>query len=341
MRKSAAKLLAFFMVIMLTVVSVPVTVLAETTVSVSDYNAQVLEKKQSLEKKYGISINYPQSETSYAGIGIPTLITLDTCLSYVTPEIISQISEYCVSTNDKKLTISYSHSPDFELNAVAAFSPSRSLIQIYSPRSSNKKDLSTGSAPLYIVHEVGHAYYEFLASIIGENELRQQWTALNGGASYGSVQSGKNVFVTEYAATDYREDFADTFGYAFVCNRAGLSIAKQLKTASGGLTPLGEKVEFIKKMISKHSPNSTEAITNIDKAYKTPDQLDYRGLILSGSALQYIGYNEPYGIVKAVTASLPFDVAITQWDKTVGGWIVTSNTGKEYLAFPSGIYTDL
>ncbi|MDR2931870.1 MAG: putative zinc-binding metallopeptidase [Oscillospiraceae bacterium] len=342
-RKVTGKISVFLIIIMF-VTAFPLQVFAaDTSQSITQYNADVLAKKQALEKKYGIRITYPQNENSYAGIGTATLATLDTCLEYVSPELIKQLSEYYSQKNGVRLTVTYTHTANFETveNArpVAAFTDALSLIEVLVPRATSNS-MSSGNGPTAIVHELGHAYHEFLISNMGAAALRRQWTALNGGAAYGG-RADRTVFVSDYAASSYDEDFADTFAHAFVCNRAGYSIAKYLKTASGGATALGSKVAYLEKLVAQYSPGAKTAQTNLRKCYTTPDSITYRGLKFSGSSMEYVGFNAPYGVINAIVRQLPFETKSKVWDKSIGGWLVVSKSGKEYIVFPGGNYTEI
>lgn len=67
-----------------------------------------------------------------------------------------------------------------------------------------------------IVHEYGHMLHtKFLDKKYGAGKLESMWTAKNRGVSYGYGYGyyDAGVFVTDYAATSYREDFADSFAY--------------------------------------------------------------------------------------------------------------------------------
>ena len=343
--KSFTRFISLLLVIAFVIGGLPLTALAAEEKTVAEYNAEILEKKQSLEKKYGISITYPQSEGKKAGINLATLNNLDKSLEYVTPEITKQLSQFLLDTNGKKLTIKFSHSPHFltpEPSPLASFTPATSVIELFSPRSSNKKYSSTGVAPTMIIHEIGHVYHEFLISKLGSAKLKNEWQSFNGSAKYASSKFNKNVFISEYGATTYNEDFAETFARMFVCDRAGYSIAKSLKSTSKGPGAIAQKVAYLENLIAKYSPNAETALKNIKAVYKTPEKTEYKDLLISGSSVEYIGFSEPMGIFNAIKANkLPFDVKSKKWDKTIGGWTVTATSGKKYLVFPGGLYTAL
>ena len=76
-----------------------------------------------------------------------------------------------------------------------------------------------------LVHEYGHIVnISLLDAKYGAGVLEGMWTAQNGGVAYGNYDSDNPVFVTQYASTEYREDFADTFQYIMGDGSLGLQL---------------------------------------------------------------------------------------------------------------------
>lgn len=317
---------------------------SEPAQSLEAYNAEVKEKADSLAKKYGVAIKYPAG-AGYAGIGTATLATLDACLEYVTPAVMKELSAWYKEKTGSKLTFSYTNTPDFDRtnsgHPIAGFTYEKALIQIFVPRSNNPGAVQTGNSPTAIIHEVGHAVHEYLIAKAGSARLREQWTKLNGTAGYGGGSSyDRNAFVSRYAASDYDEDFADTFAYGYVCNRAGFSIAKYLKSGEKN-TVLGDKVALLEKLVASYFEDAGDSVINLKKCWSTPESVSYRGFKFSGNSMEYVGYNAPYGVLSATLKSLGIAAKSSKWERSVGGWVVADAKGAEYMVFPGGASTVL
>lgn len=303
-----------------------------------EYNESVRAKANGIEEKYGVTVKYPTGGT-YAGIGTGTLSTLDTCLDYLTPELVKALSAWCKEETGKGLAFSFTANPDYagsaSGHAVAGYTQARSLIEIVLPSGYGTGNL-TGSSPIAIVHEMGHVLQEYLKSVHGAANLSSQWKKLNGGVAYGASKWSRTVFTSAYAAGDYEEDFADTVAYGFVCNRAGLSIAKYLKTAEDVDTPLGAKVNYLGRLLKKYFPENEQVLTNLAKCRQAASSLTWNGLKLSGNSLEYIGFNPPYNVLGGVLRQLELKQKSSVWVYEVGGWLVTDATGAQHLVFPGG-----
>lgn len=308
-----------------------------------EYNEAVRLKRNELQEKYGIRILYPLGN-SYAGIGTATLATLDTCLDYMTPSFTKQLSRWYKENTGYQLTISFTNAPDFadteSGHPVAGFTFEKALLQVYVPAISDNRATATGCSPTAIIHEFGHAYHEFLKEQYGASQLLKDWKAMNGGTTYQLRTSwDKSLFVSQYASISYDEDFADTFAYGFVCNRPGFSISSQLQ-ADGASTGLGKKISFLEKQLPLYMTQMSAATANLAKCRSTAPSITWRGLRFSGNTMEYIGYNAPYGILKGTLHSVGLsEHQSATWERQIGGWVVVSNTGKEYAVFPGGAKT--
>ena len=80
-------------------------------------------------------------------------------------------------------------------------------------------------------HEYGHLIQlTLLNHIYGENRLRSEWTAFNGGAAYGGGYV-EGTFITNYASTSFEEDFAESFTYLFDSPTSVQDLAQRIPTA--------------------------------------------------------------------------------------------------------------
>jgi hypothetical protein len=313
--------------------------IAAGTVSPEEYNEAAAQKAASLEKAYGIDISYPMGKT-YAGIGTATLSTLEACLAYLTAPVVRELSAWSKDETGDRLSINYvyslTHGEPIDITPVASYTRDLAVIEILIPRANSKKAIS-GSSPLAIVHELGHVAQGYFEDAYGKSKLSTQWKKLCG-AAYGSSKWERTVFASEYASSDYQEDFAETFSFGFVCNRAGVSIAQYLQDADGNTTPLGKKVNFIGQLLSAYIEESEDALTNLAKCRTAPRTYTWNGLRMSGSSLEYRGFPAPHNVLNGTLKQLGIASDSSTWEKDVGGWVVTDTTGQRYLVFPGGAY---
>jgi hypothetical protein len=317
--------------------------MATGTISPEEYNESVRQMAALLEKTYGIDLSYPMGKT-YAGIGTATLSTLDTCLAYLTAPVVRTLSAWSEEETGDRLAITYVYSlaqgEAADGNPVASYTQEKSLIEILIPRA-NAKVAVTGSSPFAIVHELGHTAHSYFEDTYGATKLSTQWRKLGGGAAYGSSRWERTVFASEYAATDYEEDFAESFSFGFVCNRAGVSIARYLQNTEGETTPLGKKIDFISQLLSAYMEDAEEAVANLDKCRTAPRTFTWNGLEMSGSSLEYRGFSAPHNVLNGTLRQLNIASASATWERDVGGWNVIDTAGRQYLVFPGGAYTRL
>ena len=314
----------------------PVTAAAAEATDTDTYVQGVLDKKAALEKAYDIKIVLPT--VSRSSVGTATLATLDTCLGYLSADFVRQLSQWYKAETGQKLTFSYiAQAPTFAdgSHPNAEFVYDKALINLFIPSTRQGQSFS-GSSPVAIMHELGHAYHAFARKKYGSAKLQTKWNELNGEKIYGTRRElDRNKYASAYALTHYDEDFAETFAHAFVCNRAGFSIAANLKK-NGKNTVLGNKITFLQSLISTQITKPDTALTNLKKIWSTPAYLSFEGMKLSGNSLEYVGFNAPYNVLKNVLRALDMQAAKSEWKKAVGGWVVTEKDGKRSLVFPGG-----
>jgi hypothetical protein len=204
--------------------------------------------------------------------------------------------------------------------------------------------LITGTNPTAIVHEMGHAFHEYVQYRYGSDDLKATWSGLSMPYRF----SGRNaenpdptIFATLYASSSYYEDFAETFAQAFTANRPGLGISEYLTGPDGKRTKLGSKMRWMERFVTDYIENHEAAVGTMQLIYSTPRKLEYNGLSLSGNSLQYIGFSEPNAVYAAVIKHLGVTAEASKWISEIGGWYIKSTEGDEYYAFPGGTFAEL
>lgn len=305
------------------------------------YNENVAKIAQEIEEKYNIDITYPIRKSGYAAVGAQTLRTLEQSLEYISPELVSEISNYYKKTTNSKqrICVSFEYPPlSLSESLLASFNTKEGRLRIFIP-SSDGGMLISGTNPSAIVHEMGHAFHELAAAGYGEESLASKWDSYNGKYSYSSgdlKNLDESVFPSPYACSSYNEDFAEVFARAFTANRAGLGISHNLSNSEGKVTGYGKKMLLLKTLISDYVTNNEKALANIEKIYSTPRYLTFGDIKMSGVSLQYIGFAEPNGVYAAIEKSLNIKTANSYWIKEIGGWYVESTKGNKWYAFPGG-----
>ncbi len=303
--------------------------------------------RQKLEQKYSIRISYATTVDGLAAIGTGSLYTLDMALANLTPGVVKQVSDYYQKKLGTPLGFQFVYSPlqetDPELALLGMFDDKQADIHLFIP-SSSTNIFTTGCNPLTIAHEFAHAYYQMYLDLDGKETLQREWNALNGGVAYNpgymAYAYNKVVFMSSYAATGPGEDFAETFAHAFVRNKPGQGIYHRLST-DNQKTALGNKVEYLKKMLPKYLTGTEAAIANLNKVYTTPIFLDYQGLRLTGDETVFIGCSAPRYVLNGILGMNGLSGASAQWIIEIGGWQVQSANGQYYAVFPGGAWTEL
>lgn len=314
----------------------------------SENNREVEEIAVGLEERYGITLHYPtvtgQDGAQMANIVPQTLVTLDEALVKVTPRLVRQVSAYYYERNDRRLTYEYIYADlrgpyGFQKKdevQVGGFTRNSSRIELFLPLY-NGEAIATGDNPLTIVHELGHAVHFMLADQYGYARMEQEWLALMEGYSYGSKEADPNVFVTPYAASEFDEDFAETFAHVFICDRPGLGLSGRM-SQEGALTPLGMKIAYLEKLLVRYMGENTRMLENYRKVYNTPVSANEAGLRLAGTHLFFIGMEEPRTIPLMLLNNLEVKESQSLWISNLGGWYCQDASGNHLLLFPEGTY---
>lgn len=356
--KFTKKKIAFLLAFVLIFAIFPVQTFASQTqlysvFSPTTHNNQVDSAIEILEDKYNIDIIYPTYNSGFYKISAiypETLETLENTLSYLSESSIKELSDYYKNEYGTKLIVEYKFKDLDATNSedklvTASFAPEKSLLEIYIPKPDSNSSL-TGDSPMNILHELAHAVHIMYNNTNNEKSFEQNWIALNGEYKYDddnlSNNPNINVFASGYAASDYLEDFAETFTVVFISNRDGLGLDKRL-IQNNKLTPLGTKIEMVNDVLLACFGDDKIIQDNLHSAFSTPRILNYKGISLSGLYLQYIDMPEaryfPLGILNKFS-----DLSVNEyvWIKNVGGW--TSKSPSKYadnkyiLVFPDATW---
>jgi hypothetical protein len=313
--------------------------------SPSREGAAIVAMDAELEKKYGMDITYPSRTDGSPAITMNNLETLDRAFSNMGGPMVREVSAYYHRRNGTRLRIEYVFSgTSYEVPGgvlMAAFEHPHARITVFLPRASGQAIIS-GENPIALVHEFGHAFHIMCHELRGGDGggMRPDWIKINKGFVYDPALNfhnpDENVFVSGYAASSFEEDFAETFGHAFARNTAGTGFAARL-VKNGYMTPLGEKIEYIRAMLETHIRNHVEALNNFDRVYDTLDSFVFEGNKFSGEYLQYMGYPQPRNILSGILNQLKIESTGATWVRNLGAWRVNSGS-RQYFIFPGGTW---
>ncbi|MCL2056748.1 MAG: hypothetical protein FWH02_05975 [Oscillospiraceae bacterium] len=306
------------------------------------YNSRVAAKAAQMEQKYGVTIKYPGPNPNYVGIGPGTLNTMDSSLDKIGPALVKRLSAWSREYTGRRLVLDFTFRPSFDHiaeNALAGYTPELSLMEFVVPTPGSNSFIS-GCTPIAITHEFGHLFYEFIVNAHRGENLRQNWSRLN-----GQGYSGRFVMSTHassYAAVTLEEDFAETFAFALIMTRPGLSMSARMLNSQGGDTRLGLKVKYLETLIRKYTPEAADTLENIAKSRNVKSSAVWNGMSFSGTSLEFMGYTAPHNVIKPLLRYLGITAAKTPlWEPEIGGWDVAASGGRRYLVFPSGSSAEL
>lgn len=339
------KLLSVFFAVVFAVSVLLPTAGAAEKLTKEESNAQVSDRVDEIEKKYGINITYEIGDNGYATISMNNLETLDSAFSSVTPTVVRQISSYYNKRNGSKIDITYVFaSSNYYYNGgvlMAAFERQTSKIYVYQPKTAGQAIIS-GENPIALVHELGHAYHMMAMEYYGQDKMRGEWEKFNRGIAYDKMSGDRNpdetVFISGYAGTTFEEDFAETFAHTFARNRAGTGFKNLLSNGSNA-TGLGQKVRYIEKLLPVYLKDTEKSVENFRKIYSTPTSMTFEGLKFSGEYLQYIGYPQPKNILQGILGALRMTAEKSTWVRNLGAWRVVDRYNNTYFLFPGGTWT--
>lgn len=307
-------------------------------------NADVEAWRVYLEEKYAIDISYDRDPDGKACIGTGSMATLDMALEMVSAPVVRQVSAYYKEKLGKPLSYAFRYNPyydpDSNLEILGSFDIESASIELYIP-SASKGVFTTGDSPMTIVHEFAHALHFMLMDKTDAAQMEREWTALNGGVGYNTgflaYAYNKLVFISSYGATDYREDFAEVFSQSLVRGRDGMGFYYKLQTGDER-TPLGKKVDYLTALMPRYFADSGTVVTNFKKTATAQAQLYYKGVLLSGEHLQFMGCAYPRYVLNGILGLLELKADSQEWIQDIGGWQVKMTDGSYYLIFPGGYH---
>lgn len=167
-------------------------------------------KKAELESRYNVVIidEYIDDHPIYT---LWRFENLETDMQYVPAQLMEAAKNWLAAKKQKKLTIRLiDEEGDFNISH-GLYTSSNNTIRLYN-------DSST------FPHEYGHMIQlTILDNHYGAKNLRSMWTEKNRGVAYIGNDWGysneERIFVSDYAATKYQEDIAETFEHVVLADR--------------------------------------------------------------------------------------------------------------------------
>lgn len=300
------------MVIIVTIPFKPLVIYAGTT-------KESKKIEISLEKQYGISINLSSQLSKNEDKTLSELRLLRDALHMMPKGLIKTLVKHFKSKG-KTTTIVLSITSETRYGTPAAtYDYTTNTINLYIPKGSSM--WGSGTDPNSIIHEFGHMVQNALDNIYGSKKLKSEFMNFNEKKAYGSEWKDgyELVFVREYATTDFREDFAETFMASIESYKRIQDIYSESNDA-----PLVKKSEYIQKIIeSKLKVNIPQEAWMI---YPQAPSKKYVGTIESAVS-EGIYYNDTgtyqYKIKKATFYKELRDIWIESklhsrgWDKSI------------------------
>lgn len=188
-----------------------------------------------------------------------------------------------------------------------------------------------------LVHEYGHLIHlTILDARYGASALQNTWTAQNGGVAYGDYpgyldwdyyreyyNDENPVFVTAYAGTSYREDFADTFDCIMGDGWPGMVLTYEFPNSTAV-----KKMAYLRQLLSEAFGVSVSVFPSTDpnrpSSWAEAGVQEYLDLFYSGpladSRVFYPGYQS--GATRRAFAKAAHTNVISQiyWDIPMNDW---------------------
>lgn len=199
---------------------------------------RVASMRTELESRYGVKITDDFKKYLEEDLAVYMLMgsmrSLEREFQYIPEPILTAVKNQMAAGKLKKLTIklSMAHGMYFS-SSDATYDPKSNTICLYEESG--------------FCHEYGHMlHFKFLDKKYGAANLQSMWTAKNRGAAYGVYDYENPAFVTDYASTQYREDFPETFIYFVKEDHAGRDL---LKYHAGSAA--AQKVAYMRTLLCK------------------------------------------------------------------------------------------
>lgn len=293
---------------------------------------QIADKKASLEQQYGVKIvilNVTSDDFSYnLGPGnhedianrynspayqLQYLLSLEDAIQAV-PSQLYAVTRAKLAAQGKTLTI--------QLKPADA----RGYAGLYDPRTDTMTLIDIWGETF--AHEYGHMlHFELLDAQYGASALEDDWTALNQGVAYDDYDYDyeEKVFLTDYASTNYREDFAESVRCLLAANWEAQSLSAEAPDCAAV-----NKVVFLRQLLCDAFSVDESIFPDIYPSQPSQwaasgvqrylELFPYETSLASATGPFYPGYQSAatreafaagaYGVAKAVLAD----------EQNMGGW---------------------
>lgn len=192
---------------------------------------QLNDKKAELEQQFGIRIVDKRAEESSLAMQLYRLFRIEEVI-HVIPTPLYTAAQHKLAEQGKTLTISLPES-DLSGGRMGYYTPQDTTIHLYA--------IDNNAT---FAHEYGHfLQLTLLDKAYGVGTLRAEWTSFNNGVAYGGEYDSQ-IFLSDYGATQYEEDFAVSFEY-LLTNR---SVVQDLAMAYPNC-PAIRKLEFLQQLL--------------------------------------------------------------------------------------------
>lgn len=265
--------------------------------------AQIAQQRQSeLENKYACRIQW---DGDYTALGkINTLKNLEAEFQAI-PAPLLEAATRAIRNQMGVFSLQFISNDDWPHGLTYA-DASSATIQMY-----NNVSL--------FVHEYGHLVHLSLLDVkYGAYTLENMWTAQNGGVAYGNYNDEDPAFVTDYAATQYREDFADTFA----CIMGDGSSGKWLTYRAPNSIAV-KKMAYLRQLLSEAFGVSVSIFPSTDpsrpSSWAQAGVQEYLDIFYSGPLADreifYPGYQS--GATRLAFANAAYQNVVTQINRDI------------------------
>lgn len=279
------KLSIFFLILTLVFFIFPVSAFADSTgmpYMSSEEKALVNQKIASIKESYGITVTCADNVSNE---GVEVIDAIDVACERLGATFLSALNDYYAQIG-KSFKISLSAFGQSDVAFAGSFysgyfNPQTATLSVFAPEAgvgfASFGDPTTRT--LDVLHEFGHAFHYMAYNKYGYQNMVDDFVKLNNGVAYtkNTFSMGvmskelQNVFVSNYAASAYSEDFADTFAVMFDKgdNRStGASARKEV----GNFPQLMKKYKYIESLVDSYISSDCVASKRIDNFLALADE---------------------------------------------------------------------
>lgn len=180
----------------------------------ADSSSEINTLKAKIENSYNIKIKLSSKISEKEEIAIYALNQLNDSLEMMPKGLVKKLVKHHKSKG-KATTVSITSKTFTYGTATGLYDYDTNTVTLYVP--SGASLFGSGLEPLTITHEFGHMLHFALEDMYGSKKLKSEFTKLNNNIKYGTWEDDYyDMFTWKYAATNFAEDFAETFAYS-VC----------------------------------------------------------------------------------------------------------------------------